>query len=50
MKDIYEKVIELAEKGQFSVLATIITQTGSTPRGIGTKFVIMEDGSFEGTS
>ncbi len=49
MKDIYEKVIELAEKGQFSVLATIITQTGSTPRGIGTKFVIMEDGSFEGT-
>jgi xanthine dehydrogenase accessory factor len=49
MKDIYEKVIELAEKGQFSVLATIITQTGSTPRGIGTKFVIKEDGSFEGT-
>ncbi len=49
MKDIYEKVIELAEKGRFSVLATIIRQTGSTPRGIGTKFVIMEDGSFEGT-
>jgi xanthine dehydrogenase accessory factor len=49
MKEIYEKVIELAEKGHFSVLATIITQTGSTPRGIGTKFVIMEDGSFEGT-
>ncbi len=49
MKDIYEKVIELAEKGQFSVLATIITQTGSTPRGIGTKFVIKEDSSFEGT-
>lgn len=49
MKDIYEKVIELAEKGRFSVLATIIRQTGSTPRGIGTKFVIMEEGSFEGT-
>jgi len=49
MKDIYEKVIELAEKGHFSVLATIIRQTGSTPRGMGTKFVIMEDGSFEGT-
>ena len=49
MKEMYEKVIELAEKGTFSVLATIITQTGSTPRGIGTKFVIMEDGSFDGT-
>ena len=49
MKDIYEKVIERAEKGHFSVLATIIRQTGSTPRGIGTKFVILEDGSFEGT-
>lgn len=49
MKEIYEKVVELAEKGHYLVLATIITQTGSTPRGIGTKFVIMEDGSFEGT-
>ncbi len=49
MKNIYEKVVELAEKGHFSVLATIIRQTGSTPRGLGTKFVIMEDGSFEGT-
>ena len=32
MNDVDEKVVELAEKGQFTVLATIITQTGSTPR------------------
>ena len=49
MKEIYEKIIELAEKEHWSILATIIGQTGSAPRGIGTKFVIMEDGSFLGT-
>jgi xanthine dehydrogenase accessory factor len=49
MKEIYEKIIDLAEKKQWSILATIIGQTGSAPRGIGTKFVIMEDGSFLGT-
>jgi len=49
MKEIYEKVIELCENKHFSVMATIIRQTGSAPRGVGTKFVIMEDGSFVGT-
>jgi xanthine dehydrogenase accessory factor len=49
MKEIYEKIIELVENKRWSVLATIIGQTGSAPRGIGTKFVIMEDGSFLGT-
>jgi len=49
MKEIYEKIIKRAENKKFSVLATIIVQKGSTPRGIGTKFVIMEDGSFMGT-
>jgi xanthine dehydrogenase accessory factor len=49
MKDIYEIIIERAENKQVSVLATIIVQTGSTPRGVGTAFVIMEDGSFKGT-
>jgi xanthine dehydrogenase accessory factor len=49
MEDIYPKAIELLDKGRFSVLATIIALTGSGPRGVGTKFVIMEDGSFAGT-
>lgn len=49
MKDIYLKIIELIEKGHFSVLATIIRQAGPSPRGVGTKCLIMEDGSFIGT-
>jgi xanthine dehydrogenase accessory factor len=49
MEDIYPKAVELLDKGCFSVLATIIALTGSGPRGVGTKFIIMEDGSYEGT-
>jgi len=49
MKEIYPKIIELFHDDRFSVLATIIRQAGPTPRGIGTKCLIMEDGSFDGT-
>ena len=49
MQNIYAKIVELFEKNRFSVLATIIQHTGSSPRGSGTKFLIMEDGSFVGT-
>jgi len=49
MEDIYAKIVKLFEKNRFSVLATMIRQTGSAPRAAGTKFLIMEDGSFVGT-
>ena len=49
MDPVYTKIVELFEKNRFSVLATIIRQTGSAPRGAGTKFLIMEDGSSCGT-
>jgi xanthine dehydrogenase accessory factor len=49
MKDIYEKIVELFEKNRFSVLAILIKQTGSAPRSIGTKCLILEDGSIVGT-
>ncbi|MDY7036934.1 MAG: XdhC/CoxI family protein [Thermodesulfobacteriota bacterium] len=49
MENIYTKIIKLFEQNRFSVLATLIKQAGSTPRGIGTKFLILEDGSFVGT-
>ena len=49
MKDIYIKLTEMHEKGRLSVLATIIKQAGPSPRGIGTKCLILDDGSFEGT-
>lgn len=49
MEDIYAKMVELLKKKRFSVLATMIRQTGAAPRHAGTKFLIMEDGSFLGT-
>jgi xanthine dehydrogenase accessory factor len=49
MKDVYTKAIELLAKNEPSVLATIIRLTGSGPRGAGTKFLILQDGSYVGT-
>ena len=49
MKEIYSKIVELFHNDSFSVLATIIKQAGPSPRGIGTKCLIMQDGSFIGT-
>jgi xanthine dehydrogenase accessory factor len=49
MKEIFNKIVELFEANRFSVLATIISRSGSGPRGVGTKFLILEDGSFVGT-
>ncbi|MBW2205661.1 MAG: XdhC family protein [Deltaproteobacteria bacterium] len=49
MDPVYTKIVELFEQNRFSVLATIIRQTGSAPRGVGTKFIVMEDGSSFGT-
>ena len=49
MREIYQKILELFKENKSCVLATIITQTGSSPRGPGTKMLMMEDGSFIGT-
>jgi xanthine dehydrogenase accessory factor len=49
MKDIIQKLAEQFAKHRFSVLATIIKQAGPTPRGIGTKCLILDDGSLVGT-
>jgi len=49
MKEIYQKIIELLHRDIVSVLATIIRQAGSSPRGAGTKCLIMQDGSLIGT-
>jgi len=45
----YDKLVEMYQNGRFAVLATIIKQAGPTPRGIGTKCLILDDGSFTGT-
>lgn len=49
MKDIYLKMTEMFETNRFSVLATIIRQEGPSPRGLGTKFLILDDGSAVGS-
>jgi xanthine dehydrogenase accessory factor len=49
MEDVYAKAAELLSKNEPSVLATIIRLTGSGPRGAGTKFLILKDGSYVGT-
>jgi xanthine dehydrogenase accessory factor len=49
MKDVYTKAAELLSRKEPSVLATIIRLTGSGPRGAGTKFLILGDGSYVGT-
>lgn len=49
MREIYTKIEELFHENKFCVLATIINLHGSSPRGTGTKFLIMEDNSFVGT-
>jgi xanthine dehydrogenase accessory factor len=49
MREMYEKFVEMYQNDRFGVLATIIKQAGPTPRGIGTKCLILDDGSFTGT-
>jgi xanthine dehydrogenase accessory factor len=49
MIEIYQKAVMLVKEGRRLVLATIITQQGPSPRGIGTKCLILDDGSLVGT-
>ena len=49
MEKIYTRIIDCLETNRLSVLATIIKQEGSAPRGVGTKCLIQEDGRIIGT-
>lgn len=49
MREIFHNILESFKKDKFSVLATLVEQSGSAPRGVGTKFIILEDGSSVGT-
>jgi len=49
MHEILEALVPLLEEGRTAVLATIIQQAGPSPRGIGAKCLIRDDGSFVGT-
>ncbi|MFO7783584.1 MAG: XdhC family aldehyde oxidoreductase maturation factor [Thermodesulfobacteriota bacterium] len=49
MDTLYPIIIEAINKNRHAVLATLIKRTGSTPRDAGTRFVILDDGTFHGT-
>jgi xanthine dehydrogenase accessory factor len=49
MINIFAEIDKLLAAGRKVALARIIRQTGSAPRGIGTRFLVMEDGAFIGT-
>lgn len=48
-REIYAAMIEKAEAGVPSALATIVTAHGSTPRSVGAKMLIFTDASSLGT-
>jgi xanthine dehydrogenase accessory factor len=49
MKKLMASVLQWLTKGENVVLATIIANSGSTPRGAGARMALIKDGSFIGT-
>ena len=49
MKDPFLEIPEILDEGKKVVLARIIRQMGSAPRSVGTRCLILEDGSLLGT-
>ena len=49
MRYIYSEILNSLKTNQSSVLATIISQRGTSPRGAGAKLLIMEDGALAGS-
>ncbi len=47
--DIFEKLVQARKENRSFVLATVIDVKGSTPRDIGAKMLIFQDGKTEGT-
>lgn len=49
MHDLCEEVVRLRAEGKRAVLATIVRTQGSTPREVGAKMLVYEDGSIRET-
>ncbi len=49
MADFYEEILKLRSEGKSGALATIVSAKGSTPREVGAKMLILQDGKFLGT-
>lgn len=48
-RDIYAATIEAARAGKRAALATVVRVKGSTPRHVGSKMLIADDGGVVGT-
>jgi xanthine dehydrogenase accessory factor len=49
MGDLYEEILKVKAEGKRGVVATIVRAQGSTPREVGAKMLIHEDGTFQET-
>ncbi len=49
MQDLYEEIVRIKAEGKRGVLATVVRTQGSTPREVGAKMLVHEDGSISGT-
>lgn len=49
MQDLYEEIVRIRAEGKRGVLATVVRTEGSTPREVGAKMLVHEDGSISGT-
>lgn len=49
MKALFNELKQLLDKGEEAVLVTIISSSGSTPRGTGSRMLVRKDGSITGT-
>lgn len=49
MADLYEEILKIKADGRSAAVATIIGTKGSTPREVGAKMLIREDGTITGT-
>lgn len=49
MEELFRELLQMMELGQEAVLATIIAQAGSAPRGAGARMLVKADGSVRGS-
>jgi xanthine dehydrogenase accessory factor len=47
--DVYRKINEAMERGEAIALCTVVNSKGSTPRRVGSKMLVYEDGRIEGS-
>lgn len=49
MPDIFQEIIAIRQRSETAALCTIVHSTGSVPRHIGSKMIVMEDGRLIGS-